>query len=204
MIGISRPVLKCRIERPNAGEMTSLSDEQLIRALAENDEDALRILVERYASSIYRFSVRYTGDESIAEDVAQEVFLRLFLHAKRFTPGRSFKTWLFAIVRNIAIDMARPYSHRKSFSIQTPEDFSPESVVSGSPTPEDRMASRERQEMIIGLLQDLPEKQRTVVILKYYEDMSTKEIGQVLGKSVSSVESLLARAKQNLAKLLKL
>lgn len=188
--------------------MTSLPDEQLIRALAQSDENALKILVERYSSSIYRFSVRYTGDESLAEDVAQEVFLRLFLHAKKYTAGRSFKTWLFTIVRNVSIDLARPYSHRKSSSFHlgddpAQEDFSPESIANGSPTQEDLMAAQERQHMLLELLQDLPEKQRAAIILKYYEDMPTKEIAVVLGKSVSSVESLLARAKQNLAKSLK-
>ncbi|MDQ7784831.1 MAG: RNA polymerase sigma factor [Desulfomonilaceae bacterium] len=192
-----------------AGSMAPLTDEELIGMLAEGDENALRILVERYSASIYRFSVRYTGDESLAEDVAQEVFFRLFLHAKKFTSGRSFRTWLFTIVRNVGIDLARPYSHRKSFSVRlgkdsVGEDFAPESIANGSPTQEERMTAQERQRMVIEMLQDLPEKQRAAIVLKYYEDMSTKEIAEVLGKSVSSVEALLARGKRNLAKSLKL
>jgi RNA polymerase sigma-70 factor (ECF subfamily) len=187
--------------------LTSQSDEQQIRALAEGDEQALQILVERYLPSIYRFSVRYTGDESLAEDVAQEVFLRLFLHANKYTPGRSFKTWLFSIVRNVSIDLARPYSHRKADSFQmgdrpTHVDFEPELIANGSRTPEERFEDRERERMLVRLLQDLPERQRAAIILKYYEELSTREIAQVLGKSISSVESLLVRAKQNLAKLL--
>ena len=135
--------------------------------------------------------------------------MRLFLHAKQYTAGRSFKTWLFTIVRNVSIDLARPYSHRKSTTPHlgdhaTQEEFVPEMVVNGSPTQEDRLAAQEKQQMVLELLQDLPERQRAAIILKYYEDMSTKEIAVVLGKSVSSVESLLARAKQNLAKLMKL
>lgn len=189
--------------------MTSHSDEQLIRALAEGDKGALRVLVERYSASIYRFSVRYTGDESLAEDVAQEVFLRLFLHAKKYAAGRSFRTWLFTIVRNVSIDLARPYSHRKSASIQgsgdeAQEEFTPESISDGSSSQEDQVFNREKQEKIIDALQDLPEKQRAAIILKYYQDMSTKDIAEVLHKTVSSVEALLARAKQNLAESLKI
>jgi RNA polymerase sigma-70 factor (ECF subfamily) len=189
--------------------VTSCSDEQLICALAQGDEDALRILVERYSASIYWFSVRYTGDESLAEDVAQEVFLRLFLHANKYTAGRSFRTWLFTIARNVSIDLARPYSHRKSVSPrcsgdEANEEFTPESLANGSSSQEDQVADRERQKKIIDALQDLPEKQRAAIILKYYEDMSTKEIAEVLHKTVSSVEALLARAKQNLAESLKI
>ena len=189
--------------------MTSHSDEQLIGALARGDEDALRILVERYSPSIYRFSLRYTGDESLAEDVAQEVFLRLFLHAGRYTAGRSFKTWLFTIVRNVSIDLARPYSHRKSASLRGTgddghEEFTPESIANGSSSQEDQVANQEKQRKIIDSLQKLAENQRAAIILKYYEDMSTREIAEVLHKTVSSVEALLARAKQNLAELLKI
>ena len=189
--------------------MNSYSDEQLIHALAQNDEDALRILVERYSSSIYRFSVRYTGDQSLAEDVAQEVFLRLFLYAKKYTPGRSFKAWLFTIVRNVSIDLARPYSHRKSTSsyrsdYSMKKEFAPEMIVDGAPTQEDQMSAQERLQKIIRLLQELPGKQRAAIILKYYEDMSTQEIAVVLGKSISSTESLLVRAKHKLSKLMKL
>ncbi len=187
--------------------MTSHSDEQLIGALARGDEDALRILVERYLPSIYRFSLRYTGDESLAEDVAQEVFLRLFLHAEKYTAGRSFRTWLFTIVRNVSIDLARPYSHRKSVSLRgsgdEAQEFTPESIANGSSSQEDQVANREKQRKIIDSLQELPEKQRAAIILKYYEDLSTREIAEVLQKTVSSVEALLARAKQNLAELLK-
>ena len=189
--------------------MTSHSDEHLIGALARGDNDALRILVERYSPSIYRFSVRYTGDASLAEDVAQEVFLRLFLHAKKYTAGRSFRTWLFTIVRNVSIDLARPYSHRKSVSLKGygdagREEFTPESIANGSLSQEDQVANREKRKRIIDAVQDLPERQRAAIILKYYEDMSTREIAGVLHKTVSSVEALLARAKHNLAELLKI
>lgn len=185
------------------------SDEQLIGALARGDEDALRILVERYSRSIYRFSVRYTGDESLAEDVAQEVFLRLFLHAKRYTAGRSFRTWLFTIARNVSIDLARPYSHRKSVSFRRSgddalEEITPELIANGSSSQEDQVANREKQKKIIDALQNLSEKQRAAIILKYYEDMTTREIAEILRKTVSSVEALLARAKKNLAESLKI
>jgi hypothetical protein len=78
--------------------MLTQSDEDLIRALGNGDESALRTLVDRHTASIYRFSVRYTGDESLAQDICQEVFLKVYRYSRRYKPGMSFKTWLFTIV----------------------------------------------------------------------------------------------------------
>ncbi len=187
--------------------MRPRSDEELVQALAKGDESALRALVDRYTSSIYRFSVRYTGDESLAEDISQEVFLKVYRYAKRYRSEMPFKTWLFRIVRNTSIDMARPYTYRKALSLDASNstDF-PEieahSLESVAQNPEERYSSKETTRKITHSIQSLPEKQRTAVILRYHEEMATKEIAEVMETTVSSVESLLVRAKRNLAKSL--
>ena len=189
--------------------MCSRSDEQLIQDLAGGDEDALRILVDRHTPSIYRFSVRYTGDESLAEDIAQEAFLRLYRSAGSFRRGNSFKTWLFAIVRNTSIDLARRYSYRKIHSLDQADDLISDGIesrylVDKSPGPEESRVSRETEENVRKALSSLPERQRTAVILKYFEGMRCKEIAEIMELSVSSVESLLVRAKRNLLKRLEI
>lgn len=184
-------------------------DEELVQALGNGEETALRALADRHTASIYRFSVRYTGDESLAEDVCQEVFLKLYRYARRFKPGTRFKTWLFMIVRNTSIDLARPYTYRKIHSLDSPEETGfleaePHSCMNGAQTPEENYSSKQTAQGVALAVRSLPEKQRTAVILKYYEEMSAKEIADVMEITVSSVESLLVRAKRNLIKLLEL
>jgi RNA polymerase sigma-70 factor (ECF subfamily) len=180
-----------------------------MRALEDGDETALRTLVDRHATSIYRFSVRYTGDESLAQDICQEVFLKLYRYARSYKPEMPFKTWLFTIVRNTSVDLARKYTYRKVRSLDSPEDTGfleaeIHSLMNGAQTPEEEYSSRQMAQRVASAVRNLPEKQRTAVILKYYEEMPVKDIAEIMEKTVSSVESLLVRAKRNLMKLLDL
>jgi RNA polymerase sigma-70 factor, ECF subfamily len=187
--------------------MNLQSDVDLIQALANGDETALRTLVDRYAPSVYRFSVRYTGDESLAQDVCQEVFLKVYRHAGRYKPGMPFKTWLFTIVRNTSIDLARPFSYRKIHSLdvsnsQALVEIEKQSLLRGDQTPEENYSSKQKVQKVASAVKSLPEKQRTAVILKYYDEMPIKEIAEVMETTSSSVESLLVRAKRNLLNFL--
>jgi RNA polymerase sigma-70 factor (ECF subfamily) len=183
------------------------SDEDLIQALAQGNETALRTLVDRHTQSIYRFSLRYTGDESLAQDICQEVFLKIYRRSGRYKRGMPFKTWLFTIVRNTSIDLARPYTYRKIHSLDTlaePHFLTAEeySVTGGVKTPEEDYSCKQTAQRVASAVKSLPEKQRTAVILKYYEEMPIKEIADVMETTVSSVESLLVRARRSLLKLL--
>jgi RNA polymerase sigma-70 factor (ECF subfamily) len=193
----------------NTLKMLSQSDEDLIEALRNGDENALRTLVDLHTPSIYRFSVRYTGDESLAQDICQEVFLKVYRYARRYKPGMPFKTWLFTIVRNTSIDLARAYSYRKIHSLDTVDEaeiieLGNRSHSRKTQTPEEDYSSKETAQMLESALGALPEKQRTAMLLKYYEEMSIKEIAEIMETTVSSVESLLVRAKRNLLKWLEL
>ncbi len=159
--------------------MLTPSDENLIQALGNGDETALRTLVDRHTSSIYKFSVRYTGDESLAQDICQEVFLKLYQYARRYKPGMPFKTWLFTIVRNTSIDLARSYTYRKIHSLDSPDDTgfletAKQSLSQGTQTPEEAYSSKQTEQRVAYAVRSLPEKQRTAVILKYYEEMPIK------------------------------
>lgn len=189
--------------------MLAYSDEELVQALSAGDENALRILVDRHTSAIYKFSVKFTGDESLAQDICQEVFLKVFRYSRRYKPGMPFKTWLFTIVRNASIDMARPYTYRKVHSLESPDEADPLKAIGKlapceANTPEDDYSSKETTQRLESALFTLSEKQRTAVIFKYYEKMSIKEIAEVMETTVSSVESLLVRAKRNLLHILNL
>ena len=183
--------------------MRHWSDEKLIEALGGGDEEALRVLVERHTASIYRFSLRYTGNESIAQDICQEVFLSLYRNARKYKPGMPFKTWLFTIVRNTSINFARSYTYRKASSLEElPQEMKKTSLLDLAPDPEARFLSEELAHCLSQAVQSLSEKQRTAVILRYYQGMSIKEVAEIMKSTVSSVESLIFRAKTNLIKLL--
>jgi RNA polymerase sigma-70 factor, ECF subfamily len=189
--------------------MLTQSDEELIQALANGDETALRALVDRHTLSIYRFSVRYTGDESLVQDICQEVFLKVYRYARSYKPGMPFKTWLFTIVRNTSIDLARSYKYRKIHSLDDPDEprfleAAKQSLSHGTQTPEEDYSSKQTEQRVAHAVRSLAEKQQTALILKYYEGMPIKEIADVMETTVSSVESLLIRAKRNLIKLIEL
>jgi RNA polymerase sigma-70 factor (ECF subfamily) len=185
------------------------SDEQLLAALLEDDENALRVLVDRYASSIYRFALRFCNDQTLAEDISQEVFLRVYRYARQFHPGRVFKAWLFAIARNVSIDLARAARVRRFESLDESdiENQGPRRqalLPVAESTVQDRYIQQETEQALRRALHDLPENQRSSIILRYYEGMAVKDIAVVMDCSVSAVESLLIRAKRNLAKSMEL
>ena len=143
--------------------MLSQSDEDLVEALGRGDENALRTLVDRHTPAIYRFSLRYTGDESLAQDICQEVFLKVYRYSHRYKQGMPFKTWLFAIVRNTSIDLARPYTYRKTHSLDT-ADETDSLQAAGQPlsreihTPEEDYSFKETAQRLESALGALPEK----------------------------------------------
>ena len=187
--------------------MALLSDEQLLAALLEDDENSLRVLVDRYASSIYRFAIRFSNDESLAEDISQEVFLRVYRYARLFDRHRIFKTWLFAIARNVSIDMAAAARVRRFQSLDDDDPHGARRHVSplyAEKTVEDDYIQQETEQALRKAIHGLPENQRSSIILRYYEGMAVKEIATVMDCSVSAVESLLVRAKRNLAKSMEL
>jgi RNA polymerase sigma-70 factor (ECF subfamily) len=165
------------------------------------------VLVDRYASSIYRFALRFSNDERLSEDISQEVFLRVYRHALQFDPRRSFTTWLFTIARNVSIDAVRAARVRRFESLDDYEGDhcggARQAGPSGRrPTLEEQIIEKETEQAVRTAVHALPEKQRSCVILRFYEGMTAKEIAQVLDCSASAVESLLVRAKNNLAKSL--
>lgn len=186
--------------------MNRPSDADLVSALASGDEAALGALVDRYARSVYRFCLRYCNDPNLAEDASQEVFLRIFLYARKFRPDTPFKTWMFAIARNASADALRSAARARPSGDGADSEgnsLCPNPTQLGEQSdPEKRLLTFEESLRVNNAIADLPDGQRAAVILRYFEEMQVSEIAGVLGRSVSSVESLLVRAKRNLAKSL--
>jgi RNA polymerase sigma-70 factor (ECF subfamily) len=184
-----------------------ISSEELMARIAKGDDDAFEILVNRHQSSVSNLIYHFIGDKTQAKDLAQEVFLKVWQAAKTYKPKAKFTTWLYRIGANLCLNELKSARRKKWFSFNRPDEDSEhtfeETLADSAPSAEDLLVSKERSRQISDALQSLPENQRMALILKRYDDLSYQEIAQIIGCSVSAVESLLVRAKRSLQEKLK-
>ena len=189
-------------------EGNALSDEELMGRVARADERAFGILVHRHQQRILNLIYRTIGDRVQAEDVAQEVFLRVWRAAGVYEPRAKFTTWVYRIAVNLCLDMLKSVRRKRSFISQNVggdrpdiQDELPDGCDSAQ-SPEELLLAAEGSRRILAALEDLPANQRLAVILKRFDGLSYDEIGRILGCSRSAVESLLVRARHTLRKKL--
>ncbi len=183
-------------------------DRKLMLELKAGNRGAFNRLVDKYSKPIINYIYRFTASREDAEDLTQDVFIKVYNAAASYTPSAKFTTWIYRIASNISIDYIRKRKHEKNGSsldekIDTGEGAMEKQEEDAKIIPSDKIAeNRETQEEINTALQALPENQRAAIILKVYEDSTYAEIAQVLGVSVPSVESLIFRARTFLKKVL--
>ncbi|WP_193213123.1 RNA polymerase sigma factor [Luteolibacter marinus] len=181
----------------NGGE--DAIDVALMHRIAEGDERAFRELVERHQNAVVGTVARMLNDPAEAEDIAQLAFLRVWKHAKRWRPDAKFTTYLFTITRNLVYNESRRRSRRKEVSTdEREEDSGFQMAAEARLEPREEALKLEMHEQIDRAIATLPEAQRTAVILYSYESLPYEEIAVVLKTSVSSVKSLLFRARTTL------
>lgn len=174
-------------------------DVALMMRVAEEDERAFRELVERHQSAVVGTVARMLNDPAEAEDIAQQVFLRIWKHAKRWRPEAKFTTYLFTVTRNLVFNESRRRSRRKEVSVDEREEDSGYQIAAETRhEPQEEALKTEMHQQIDRAISTLPEAQRTAVVLYSYESMPYEEIARVLNTSVSSVKSLLFRARTTL------
>jgi RNA polymerase sigma-70 factor (ECF subfamily) len=166
-------------------------DADLIVSVAQGSMPALAELVRRHQDKVLSLAYRMLGRWDQAEDVAQEAFLRVYHAAGKYTPRAAFTTWLYRIVVNLSLDARRR-------SRKAPAPLPEESALKADPGDCDPLEAREQAERIRRAVADLPERQRTALILYRYHDLSRRQIAEVTGWTDSAVESLLVRAYANL------
>jgi RNA polymerase sigma-70 factor (ECF subfamily) len=168
----------------------------------EGDREAFADLVEAHQARVLGTVVRMLGPETMdAEDIAQQVFLRVWKSAARYEPTAKFTTWLFTITRNLVFNESRRRKNRPTTSLDAPVAGSgDESNVrqiadETAASPESALLAREMTEAIDAAIAELPEQQRLAVVLRRYEELPYEEIARVLDLSVPAVKSLLFRAR---------
>jgi len=169
------------------------SDAELMNAVGHGSMAALGEVVRRHQDRVLSVAYRMLGRWDLAEDVAQETFLRVHRAAKRYRPQAKFTTWLYRIVVNLCLDVKRQAK-------RAPVELTDAAVAAAGQPDNDPLEQRERVRLVRRAVANLPERQRLAVILHRYEGLSHREIAAVTGWSESAVESLLVRAYANLRK----
>ncbi|GAF65210.1 RNA polymerase sigma factor SigW [Alkalihalobacillus trypoxylicola] len=179
---------------------------RLIKEVRKGDEQAFAELVELYKDKVYQVAYRMVGNPYEAQDVAQEAFLRSYMNIDQFDINRKFSTWIFRIATNVAIDRLRKKKpdYYLQEEVKGSDGLTLESqIAADEELPEDQVVKLEMQEWIQDEINRLPPKYRTVVILKYMEDLSLKEISEILDMPVSTVKTRIHRGREALRKRMK-
>jgi RNA polymerase sigma-70 factor (ECF subfamily) len=196
-----------RVPQPAAveGERT---DAEVMLAVAAGDEAGYNYLVGKYHRQIIHFLFRMVHNEAIAEELAQEVFLRVYRSRESYRAEAKFSTWLYRIATNLAVNHARDTKHERT--AQTLELDAPDAESGATPevadddlNVEQTMLREERMAAIREQVKALPERQRMAVLMHKYQEMDYRQIGEVLKLSESATKSLLFRAYQTLREKLK-
>ena len=184
------------------------SDAQIMLRAKAGDQSAFDYLVQKYRRPIISFMYRMARNTAAAEDLAQEVFLRVYRSRESYEASAKFTTWLYRIATNLAVNHARDTRHERpevTVSLDEPDEEtgSPLELPDGALTAEQAIVRRERLMAIRSKVEALPEQQKLAVIMHKYQQMDYKEIAEVLKKSESATKSLLFRAYETLREQLK-
>jgi RNA polymerase sigma-70 factor (ECF subfamily) len=184
------------------------SDSELVARVREHDASAFETLSARYRESIYHHVLATVHDSSAAEDIVQEVFLRIWTRAEQWHESGSFKAWLFRIATNLALNYLRALRRRRQQSLEVPTDPLDEGDESSVPSwmvdhslpgPDVILEQGERSQLLQRLVEGLPEEKRAVFRLVYDAEMQTRQIAQTLGIPEGTVKSRLHYATRRLA-----
>ena len=176
----------------------------------DGDAAAFEELVLRYQNRLLTVLEHLVGNRELAEDLAQEVFLRVFRARKRYEPGAKFSTWLFTIANNVASNAQRSRSRRKEVGVpqgSNGSDSSPMQLDQLAKAASGLMPARmldkvEQAEIVRQAVDALSERQRMAMLLSKFEGMCYQDIADTMGLSVQAIKSLLSRARVNLKEIL--
>jgi RNA polymerase sigma-70 factor, ECF subfamily len=204
--GRAGPPVRGALAEPGLLEM--LSDAEVMLRVAAGNDGAFDYLVEKYRRPMISFMYRMTHNQAVAEELAQEVFLRVYRSRQTYAASAKFTTWLYRIATNLAVNYARDTKHERPENVVNIDEPDTETgltvdVPDGSLNAEQTILRRERLAAIRQHVEALPERQRMAVIMHKYQNMDYKQIAAVLKLSESATKSLLFRAYETLRETLK-
>ena len=192
----------------NVSTDAAVSDVDVMLRVKTGDESAFAYLVQKYRRPMIGFMYRLCHNPSTAEELAQEVFLRVYRSRTSYEPSAKFTTWLYRIATNLAVNHARDTRHERAENTVRLDEPDQETgttpdLADDSLTAEESILKRERLAAIRGKVNALPERQRMAVIMHKYQQMDYQQIAGVLKLSESATKSLLFRAYETLREQLK-
>jgi RNA polymerase sigma-70 factor (ECF subfamily) len=207
-LGAASAIEPCTAADPRQAVIGPGEDAALMLRVAAGDESCFNILAEKYHRPMIHFLYRMVHNQAVAEELAQEVFLRVYRARDSYRAEARFSTWLYRIATNLAVNHARDTRHERSAQtvyLDEPdmENGTTPDVADGEPTVEQRLLRDERMAAIRSHVMALPERQRMAVLMHKYQEMDYRQIGEVLKLSESATKSLLFRAYQTLRDRLK-
>lgn len=181
-------------------------EERLAGMARLGDQRAFGELVDLYKDKIYHLAYRMLSNRHEAEDIVQETFLRVYLHLDRYDAAHKFSTWIYRIGTNLCIDRLR--KRRPSYSLDAELSATDGAdgyamIASEGRTPESELLLTETQQTVRRAIEQLPDKYKPIVILRYMQDLSLQEIGDILGLPVTTVKTRVHRGREFLRNKIK-
>jgi RNA polymerase sigma-70 factor, ECF subfamily len=181
-----------------------MDDSEIIRLILKGDRHIFRMLVEKYQSMVFRTCIGFLHNKDDADDLTQDIFIQVFQSLQSFKGESAFSTWIYRIAVNASLNRVRKNSGNRVFN-RFSSFFGSDNKEKEIPVPvfdkedpESILIKREHSKWVQDALDSLPENQRTAIVLSKYDDLSQKEISEIMKKTEGAVEALIQRAKTNL------
>lgn len=180
-----------------------MTDHEIILKILEGEKELFRYIVERYQQLVFRTCMGFLHNREDADDLTQEIFIRAYQSLGKFRGDSSFSTWMYRIAVNASLNRVRK-SSRNSLFRRLESVFNSEKkadrFVEEAESPEAMVIRQEQKDRVTRAIDILPEKQRIAIVLSHYDDLSQKEIAEIMHTTEGAVEALLHRGKANLRK----
>ena len=177
--------------------------QEWIASARQGDQKAFSALLDHFWAIVYGFQLKRTEDETEAEDITIQAFSKAFDQLDQYNPDYSFQTWLVTISKNIHIDLLRKKRSQRRDGIELPGSGEAEQVLDESPTAEDLIIQQQNLKKLLSCIKQLKPAYQEVIQLRYFQELSYKDIALQLNEQLSSVKVKLLRAKRLLAEIIR-